>query len=204
VTAADIAQAVASAGLSEIDLEAAEKFSSYLDLLLRWNSKLNLTAIREPEQILRRHFLECIFCAQQLPDAIQTLLDFGSGAGLPGIPIAICRPAIAVTLGESQAKKASFLREVVRTLDLNAEIFDGRIETMAPNRTFDAVTLRAVDKMQDACRTALPRVKAGGYMTLFATEANLAELTSFSSEVSWGKPIALPGSKQAILLIGRR
>ena len=102
---------------------AGDQLAAYLALLLKWNSKLNLTAVREPAEIVRRHLVECIQCAQALPE-VRTLLDFGSGAGLPGVPIAIVRPEIRVTLGESQGKKSAFLREVVRTLGLNAEVFD--------------------------------------------------------------------------------
>ena len=98
-----------------------------------------------------------------------TLLDFGSGAGLPGIPIAIVRPDIRVTLGESQRKKAAFLREAVRVLSLPSEVYDGRIENMPTSRVFDAVTLRAVDKMAEACRTAIERVAPGGWLVVFAT-----------------------------------
>jgi 16S rRNA (guanine527-N7)-methyltransferase len=97
VDAEEIQQAVLRAGLRSLPTDARRKFSLYLDLLLKWNDKLNLTAIREPEQIVERHFVECIQCAQQFPK-VSTLLDFGSGAGFPGIPIAILRPEIRVTL----------------------------------------------------------------------------------------------------------
>ena len=99
--AAEIEVAVKDAGLDPLTKETAERFQSYLDLLQKWNARLNLTAIREPEQILQRHFIECIFAARHLPTNIHTLLDFGSGGGFPGIPIALCRPEIQVTLGES-------------------------------------------------------------------------------------------------------
>ena len=94
------------------------RFEEYLALILRWNSRMNLTAIRDEEEILARHFVESIACAQHFPEGIGTLLDFGSGAGFPGIPIALCRPEIAVTLAESQSKKAAFLQETVRILGL--------------------------------------------------------------------------------------
>src|SRR5580698_11231452 len=104
--------------------------SLYLDILLKWNARTNLTAIREPEEIVRRHFGESLFAAQYL-GLCPTLLDFGSGAGFPGLPIAILKPEIAVTLAESQNKKATFLREVIRTLQLpNAEVWGSRVETM--------------------------------------------------------------------------
>src|ERR1700712_2190007 len=81
-----------------------EELSVYLDLLLKWNARTNLTAIREPEEIVRRHFGESLFAGRHLPQA-DTLLDFGSGAGFPGLPIQLLCPDLAVTLGESQNKK---------------------------------------------------------------------------------------------------
>ncbi len=109
---------LAEAGLERLELATADRFAVYLDLLLRWNRRINLTAIRDEEGILSRHFVECIAAAYALPEGVRTLLDFGSGAGFPGIPIALCRPEIEVTLAESQGKKAAFLREVVRELGL--------------------------------------------------------------------------------------
>jgi 16S rRNA (guanine527-N7)-methyltransferase len=133
------------------------KFSTYLDLLLKWNTRTNLTAIREPEEIVRRHFGESLFAAQHLDPAATTLLDFGSGAGFPGLPIALVHPEIQVTLAESQNKKATFLREVVRTLGLPTEIWAARVETMPESRRFHTVTLRAVDNMSAALAAAAPR-----------------------------------------------
>src|SRR6202022_891918 len=100
------------------------QLSTYLDLLLKWNARTNLTAIREPEEIVRRHFGESLFAGRQL-GTCKTLLDFGSGAGFPGVPIQLLRPEIQVTLAESQNKKATFLRELVRTLGLKTEIWVG-------------------------------------------------------------------------------
>src|SRR5437762_12857626 len=109
------------------------QLSSYLDLLLKWNARTNLTAIRDPEEIVRRHFGESLFAAGHLPvedlgvsgpdSGPITLLDLGSGAGFPGLPIALLCPGVQVTLAESQNKKAAFLREFVRTLSLpNVEV----------------------------------------------------------------------------------
>jgi 16S rRNA (guanine527-N7)-methyltransferase len=137
------------------------QLSLYLDLLLKWNARTNLTAIRDPEEIVRRHFGESLFTAQHLgmpespPD---TLLDLGSGAGFPGLPIALLRPEIHVTLAESQNKKATFLREAVRTLSLqNVEVWPARAETLPLPRQFHTVTLRAVDNMAAALAAAAPR-----------------------------------------------
>ena len=108
-TAEQIEKAFAEAGIAALPAGAYAQLHAYLDLIVRWNLRLNLTAVREPEQIIQRHFVECAFAAQHLPPEIATLLDYGSGAGLPGIPIAICRPEILVTLAEAQGKKAAFL-----------------------------------------------------------------------------------------------
>jgi len=98
------------AGHKPLDPIQASRFESYLSLILRWNARVNLTAIRDEEGILSRHFVESITCARALPAGIATLLDFGSGAGFPGIPIALCRPEIDVTLAESRAKRQPFFR----------------------------------------------------------------------------------------------
>jgi len=117
---------------------------STYSLLIRLECARHLTAIRDEEGILTRHFVESSPAARLLPAGIQTLLDFGSGAGFPGIPIALCRPKISVTLAESQGKKAAFLQEAVRVLD----IF--RSGSLWPRRAlhalFDCVILRAVDR----------------------------------------------------------
>ena len=201
MTAAEIQQEVVSAGLAPLSEDEAMKFTVYLALLLKWNSKLNLTAVREPAAIVRRHFLECIQCARMIP-RVATLLDFGSGAGLPGIPVAIMCPKIWVTLGESQAKKASFLRETVRTLGLKAEVYDGRIESMPAEKQFDAVTLRAVDKMAEACSLASERLAAGGKMIVFATTGTEAGIRQATASISWQESIPLLGSDLSFLLIG--
>ncbi|MGB6871672.1 MAG: 16S rRNA (guanine(527)-N(7))-methyltransferase RsmG [Acidobacteriaceae bacterium] len=189
--------------LVKLNLEPAERFEQYLSLLLKWNARTNLTSVREPDEIVRRHFAESIFAAQRVPHAVKTLLDFGSGAGLPGIPIAICRPEITVTLAESQGKKAAFLREAVRTLELKAEVWAGRVEAMPAQRVFDAVTLRAVDKMRAACRMAVERLADGGWIGVFATRATEETLRAVPG-IQWGEAAAIPGAEQAVLLEGRR
>src|SRR5579863_10026458 len=119
------------ASLDPLDDEIIHKFEAYLSLFVRWNRKLNLSSVRDEEGIMSRHFIESIAVAQSLPSEIATLLDFGSGAGLPGIPIAVCRPRIAVTLAESQVKKAAFLQEAVRVLGISAKVHSDRAETLS-------------------------------------------------------------------------
>lgn len=203
MTSQEIEEAVQSAGLPPLPEGTAEKFESYLALLLKWNARLNLTAIREPSEIVRRHFLECMQCAEALPP-VATLLDFGSGAGFPGIPIALLRPEIAVTLGESQAKKAAFLREVVRSLELKASVFGGRIETMDSSLCFEAVTLRAVDKMTEACAMAWNRLQPGGWLIVFATPSTEPTIRGAASSISWANPVPLVGARESFLMPGQK
>jgi 16S rRNA (guanine527-N7)-methyltransferase len=149
------------------------QLSTYLDLLLKWNARTNLTAIRDPEDIVRRHFGESLFTGLQLASLLPanaTLLDFGSGAGFPGLPIQLLYPELRVTLAESQGKKASFLREAVRTLNLPTEVWAARVDTLPPTRRFDAVTLRAVDNMQQALMDAVPRVAPNGWLVALTTD----------------------------------
>jgi 16S rRNA (guanine527-N7)-methyltransferase len=176
------------------------RFEVYLELILRWNARTNLTAIRNKDEILRRHFLESIACAQALPSGIETLLDFGSGAGLPGIPIAICRPEIQVILAESQNKKAAFLREAVSVIGLKATVFSDRAETLG--RHFDCVTMRAVDRMEKAVGHAAHLVPPGGVLALLTTVAEFGGLRAQLPELEWQESIPLPGSLQQELRFG--
>lgn len=192
---------LAEAGLAALAPQQTAGFSAYLSLILRWNARINLTAVRDQEGILARHFLECIACARALPSPMATLLDFGSGAGLPGIPIALCRPEIAVTLAESQGKKAAFLQEVVRTLALRAIIHSSRAEAL--RTVFDSVVLRAVDKMPQAVAAAVPLIAPGGWLALMTTHADLVQLHAAAGpSFLWRPPLALPGSEQRVLSLG--
>jgi 16S rRNA (guanine527-N7)-methyltransferase len=165
------------------------QLSRYLDLLLKWNARTNLTAIRDPEEIVRRHFGESLFAGVQIAGRVApgaSLLDFGSGAGFPGLPIQLLLPELRVTLAESQGKKASFLREAVRTLGLTTEVWAGRVEAMpeveGSARQFDVVTLRAVDNMDLAVAEARRRVKPGGWLMALTADEQLD-----------GEDIRLPG-----------
>jgi 16S rRNA (guanine527-N7)-methyltransferase len=200
LSAKRIAVAVSEAGLAPLPSGVAERFSAYFDLLNRWNARLNLTAIREPEGTLRRHFLECIFCAQILPPGIGTLLDYGSGAGFPGLPIALCRPEIRVTLAESHGKKASFLREAVRVLALEVEVYAGRVEEMATGRLFDGVALRAVDKMREAVRGSSQRVAVGGWLVLMVGAGKLELPMGFFED----RVVRVPGSSESSVVLANR
>jgi len=169
-----------------------DQLSVYLDLLLKWNARTNLTSIRDPEEIVRRHFGESLFTAAHLP-ACGTLLDLGSGAGFPGIPIQLALPQLKVTLAESQNKKAAFLREAVRTLGLPAQVWADRAENLPPGTCFDVVTLRAVDDPETALRVAESLICAAGV---------IAHLTS--SRHPTGVVIPIPGTSRTVLHLLRR
>jgi 16S rRNA (guanine527-N7)-methyltransferase len=191
------------AGLSALQIQQSKQFTDYLSLIVRWNARMNLTAVRDEEGILRRHFVESIACAQVLPAGIETLLDFGSGAGFPGIPIALCRPEISVTLAESQGKKAAFLQEAVRVLGLSAQVYSGRAETLATQ--FDCVTLRAVDRMEMAVGAGAGLVQAGGCLVLMTTGAEMTRMqVAGGAEFSWSEPVPLPGGEDRVVVLGTR
>lgn len=190
------------AGVPALDDELAGRFVQYKDLLLRWNERINLTAIRDEEGILRRHFVESIVCARLLPAGIATLLDFGSGAGFPGLPIALCRPEVQVTLAESQNRKAAFLKEAVRVLRVSAAVYAGRAETM--KQCFDCVVLRAVDRMLEATSAAVNLVRREGWLVIMATESDRESLERAAAGIVWESPASLSIESERVVLIGRR
>jgi 16S rRNA (guanine527-N7)-methyltransferase len=197
-------QLLEAAGHPRLAPETAEKFAAYLTLLQKWNAKTNLTAIRDEEGILSRHFLESILCARSLPENVSSLLDFGSGAGFPGLPIAIIRSEIAVTLAESQNKKAAFLREAVRTLGLSVKVHAARAETLA--QKFDVVTLRAVDNMAAAIPAAFHLLNPTGWLAVLTTTDDAPSIESQASQsanLTWLQPKPLPPGTNRILLIGQ-
>jgi 16S rRNA (guanine527-N7)-methyltransferase len=197
---------LAKAGQESVDSLLGKRFEDYLSLLLRWNARINLTAIRDQDGILARHFVESIVCARALPAGIGTLLDLGSGAGFPGIPIALCRPEIAVTLAESQGKKAAFLQEAVRVLALRAKVHSGRAESLLEEFVeYDCVVLRGVDRMSHAVKVASQLVRSGGWLGLMTTVDAWEGLSAATGEeFSWRTAVEFPGSESRVLAIGVR
>jgi 16S rRNA (guanine527-N7)-methyltransferase len=202
-TAARLNELLDAARVAPLDLPTANRFATYLSLLLRWNARTNLTAIRDEEGILSRHFVESIACARALPAGIARLLDFGSGAGFPGIPIALCRPETAVVLAESQGKKAAFLREAARTLNLPIEVHSARAETLKAR--FDCVTLRAVDEMGLAVQAATELVAPGGWLALMITFAELDGLQTYIDPgFRFSTCVPMPGGGRPVLALAQR
>ncbi|SMB21680.1 methyltransferase, SAM-dependent methyltransferase, glucose-inhibited cell-division protein [Sterolibacterium denitrificans] len=133
---------------------AAPRFAAYLALLVKWNRVYNLTAVRDPRQMVTHHLLDSLALLPNLGAPVR-LADVGSGAGLPGIPLAIARPQMAVTLIESNQKKAAFLQQARIELKLdNVSIHCGRVEEYRPNVLFDAVVSRAFSDLALFVRVA--------------------------------------------------
>jgi 16S rRNA (guanine527-N7)-methyltransferase len=193
---------------------------TYIDILLRWNSRINLTAIRDPEEIVTRHFGESFFLARNLfvgTPAIgcpagqspavagpSTLADLGSGAGFPGIPIKLWAPSISLTLIESNHKKAAFLSEITRSLILmDVDIQSRRAETLPP-ATFDVVTLRAVERFDAALPIAARLLKPQGRLALLIGSAQVLRTRSLLPDHDFSDPLPIPLSTSRVLLMGER
>ena len=171
--------------------------STYLDLLIRWNARVSLTAIRQPEEMIQRHFGESFFTAGHLSAQLSSaaeVLDYGSGPGFPGLPMQMLLPELRVTVAESQAKKVAFLREVIRTLGLQAEVWPRRVEELPSGRRFDVVTMRAVEKMAATMEGAATRVREDGWV---------AALVGSAIEVTGAEEFLIPGSEHRRLLLWR-
>ena len=179
--------------------------SRYIDLLLKWNARINLTAVRAPEEMVQRHFGESFFAARHLlaEGTVERAIDLGSGAGFPGVPLALLARGTTVTLIESNQKKATFLRELVRVLELkNVVIFSGRGEEYSEQA--DLVTMRAVEKFGKALDVAVGLVKAGGRIALMIGEAQVSEAARVLQKIEWRQPIAVPGGHSRVLLAGTK
>ena len=197
-----------SATLSLVQLR---RISMYIDLLLRWNARINLTAVREPERIVTRHFGESIFVARQLFSTAEVgagtgphVIDVGSGAGFPGLPIKIWAPDIHLTLIESSQKKATFLREVVRSLGLSdAYVFAGRAEAF-PGPKGDVLTFRAVERFESILQIAAGLLADGGCLAILLGESQLNGVRALLPGLKWEEPARLPLSSNRAVIIGRK
>jgi 16S rRNA (guanine527-N7)-methyltransferase len=201
--------------------------STYIDILLRWNARINLTAVRQPEEIVTRHFGESLFAARCLfpgnaraeprlgPDRparssaeasdrrprAADLIDLGSGAGFPGLPIKIWAPGLRVTLVESNQKKAVFLREVVRALTLtDIDVVGGRAEDLTQRAQL--VTLRAVERFDSALPVAAGLVAPGGTLALLIGQAQVDRTRRLLPAFAWLDPVPIPLSSARVVLAG--
>jgi len=166
LNAASIERLEAGARAVGVSLAPSEvaRLGRYYDLLVTWSRRINLTRVTRPEEVVDRHFVDCLALAPRLV-AGTTVLDVGSGAGFPGAVVAIARPDLLVTLCESVGKKVAFLRALVHQLGLRCEVVDSRSEALVrAGRTFGAVVSRAVSPLPEWTRDATPLVAPGGLL----------------------------------------
>ena len=152
-----------SALIPELDDAAVEKFVVFIRLLEKWNRVTNLTAVRDPLQMVTRHILDSLAVVPFLTRG--SLLDVGSGAGLPGVPIAIARPGLDVTLLDANAKKLRFVRQAAAELGLdNVQVVQARMQEYQPGRSFDMVISRAVASLDELYQQTVHLLRPGGRM----------------------------------------
>jgi 16S rRNA (guanine527-N7)-methyltransferase len=175
----------------------------YIDLLLRWNSRISLTTVTDREEVLRFHIGESIAAIFAVPIEKGRLADVGSGAGFPGVPLALFLPQLDVTLVESNAKKATFLSEVQRQLNLHrVRVFRGRAEEfLAQGAKFDYVTARAVGKYDELLLWSSKTLNPGGKAILWLGDKDASEVSTYSGW-NWRAPQKIIGSQKRFLLVG--
>ncbi len=177
----------------------------YTRILLTWNEKINLTAIRDPLEILNRHFCECMYAASTVPVGDGRLADVGSGAGFPGLPVKIIRPELQVFLIESNIKKATFLAEVIRDLGLaGARVLVSRYEELGEEiAPLDFVCSRALGEFGPFLEWAHSQKVAAKQVILWIGARDLPEIQRIQSW-EWREPIPVPHSLSRLLLVGTR
>jgi len=181
----------------------ADKISVYIDLLLKWNRRISLTTVTDPLEIVRFHFGESLFAMDEMKSDESRLADVGTGAGFPGLPLAMAIPQTEAILIESNTKKCAFLAEVIRSLELNnAKIFQGRMEAMPSNyEKFDFVAARALGQFESLLEWAKGRLVSHGKLLLWLGESDSAEIAT-RQVWRWGAPKLIPGSRRRYLLKG--
>lgn len=203
--AQQLAQGVIALGLA-LPAGAQERLLDYVALLQKWNRVYNLTAVREPSRMVSQHLLDTLAAAVHLGAA--TFLDVGSGAGLPGIPLALALPESHVTLLDSNQKKAAFLKQVVMELKLgNAEVVCERIESWQPARSFAVVISRAFTDLAEFATLAGRHVAAGGRLVAMKGVHPYEEIAQLPQgwRVLEVVPLEIPGlgAQRHLVMMGR-
>jgi 16S rRNA (guanine527-N7)-methyltransferase len=204
LSAETIQQSLGSFGVTA-DSQQVICIQQYIKILLHWNEKLNLTAIRDPLEILVRHFCESMFGAVSVPVHLGRLADIGSGAGFPGIPMKILRPELELFLVESNIKKGTFLAEVVRELELNnTRVLINRYEELGEELApLDYVCSRAVGEFGPFLEWAASDRVTAGRVILWIGGRDLEEAKK-AEKWDWQEPIAVPQSLRRYLLVGTK
>jgi 16S rRNA (guanine527-N7)-methyltransferase len=189
----------------QLDQAQVKQIQQYTKILLAWNDKVNLTAIRDPLEILHRHFCESMFGAAFLPVEKCRLADVGSGGGFPGLPLKIMRPDLEVFLIESNIKKATFLAEVIRELELtDARVLVSRFEELGEEvAPLDFVSSRALGEFAKFLDWAGSPTVSAKNVLLWLGGRDLEEVRAVPGW-TWGAPQPMPHSLQRVLLRGSR
>jgi 16S rRNA (guanine527-N7)-methyltransferase len=209
ITPAPPAAGVIQRALSEFQLSANDEqvlqIQQYIAILLKWNEKVNLTAIRDPLEILYRHFCECMYAAVAVPVENGRLADVGSGGGFPGLPLKILRPDLQVFLVESNLKKVTFLAEVIRELGLrDAQVLVRRYEELGEELApLDYVCSRALGEFPAFLDWAGSERIATKEVILWIGARDLPELEKIHTW-EWREPIQVPNSLRRLLLVGKK
>jgi 16S rRNA (guanine527-N7)-methyltransferase len=176
---------------------------TYIELLLKWNKTVSLTTVTELDQILAFHFGESLFALPMLPVEKSRLADVGSGAGFPGIPLAMARPSLDVTLIEPNAKKFAFHNEVVRQLSLaNVRAVRGRTgDLQFSDEDFEVVTARAVGEFDDLLGWAKARITPGGKLILWVGDQDMKHIAT-DKRFEWISPVRIPHTDRRFVLSG--
>jgi 16S rRNA (guanine527-N7)-methyltransferase len=181
------------------------QIQQYIKILLQWNEKMNLTAIRDPLEILNRHFCESMYAAAAVPVENGRLADVGSGGGFPGIPLKIIRPDLQIFLIESNIKKATFLAEVVRELELtDARVIVSRYEELGEEvAPLDFACSRALGEFSAFLEWARSDRIAAKEVILWIGARDLPEIQRVRTW-EWREPIPVPNSLRRLLLVGTK
>ncbi|QWR76816.1 16S rRNA (guanine(527)-N(7))-methyltransferase RsmG [Candidatus Magnetomonas plexicatena] len=205
------AEAALIEGLRALSIKPSEtvvtQFMTYLKELKKWSDVHNLTAIKEDSDIVTKHFLDSLLFLKGIPDEAKTLLDVGSGAGFPGIPIKIVCPELEVTLMEPRKKRAVFLRHMIHLLKLtNTDVYEGRLEDMKiadKISPFDCIVIRAALSFSDFTRLALPLIGTDSVLVIGkgkGYESEIQNSDSYKIDIIHSK-IPLTDTDRFVLLI---
>ena len=192
----------------ELDLSYRQigQLATHFALLVRWNPRVNLTALRRPEQIATRHFEESLFLAKVLPSATGLMVDVGSGAGFPCLPLKVAFPTVRTVLLEPNKKKAAFLKEVVRSCGLeDVEVRTERLSEAVRGKLVgraSLVTMRAVAATAGVLDDLGRLLQKDGQIALFVGEKDAAKLAK-APGFDWKHPVAVPHSERRVILTGR-
>jgi 16S rRNA (guanine527-N7)-methyltransferase len=182
-----------------------DRMRTYISMLLRWNQRISLTTVTDPVEVIRFHFGESLFALSAVPIGDGRLADVGSGAGFPGLPLAMANVDLHVTLIESDTKKATFLSEVVRELDLtNVRVARVRMEELPRDQCcFDFIAARALGQHEKLLNWSAMVLSDTGKVVMWLGEADSAK-TSKEPDWQWATALRIPDSERRFLLAGSR